>query len=118
MTNQTVFEPPIQHIHLQDIIHERRIIDVGGGGEGLVARIAGPRVCVVDSNIDKIREARIYEENSNWFNCDAASLCFKDASFDMATLWFSLGYMRSWQLKEQVLKETYRVLRDDARLSI
>ncbi len=118
MNNQTVFEPPMQYIRLQDIFDDQRILDVGGGGEGLVARVAGSRVCVVDSNIDKIREARIHEEQANWFNCDGASLCFKDASFDLATLWFSLGYMRSWHVKEQVLKETYRVLRDDARLSI
>lgn len=118
MIDQPVFEPPVQRILLEDIKGEGLILDIGGGGEGLVARLAGSRVCAVDVNIDKIREARIYNEHANWFNCDGASLCFKDASFDVATLWFSLGYMRTWRMKERVLQEVYRVLKDGARLSI
>lgn len=118
MTIHTIFEPPIQYVQLKMIVGGKRILDVGGGGEGLVARVAGSRVCVVDINIDKIREARIHEEQANWFNCDGASLCFKSASFDMAMLWFSLGYMRSWHLKESILQEVNRVLAQEGRLSI
>ncbi len=118
MKNESIFRPPIQKVCLNSIDVGGLILDVGGGGEGLVARIGGDKVCAVDINLDKIREARIHKESANWFNCDGRNLCFKSKVFDMATLWFALGYMRTWQMKESVLREVYRVLKDEALLSI
>ncbi len=116
--DERIYEPPIQKIKLEALPDTGTIIDVGGGGDGLVSRIAGKRVCAVDINIDKIREARIYEQGANWFNCDGRNLCFEDHVFDIATLWFSLGYMRTWEMKQQVLIEIGRVLKANGELSI
>jgi ubiquinone/menaquinone biosynthesis C-methylase UbiE len=97
---------------------EGRILDIGGGGEGLVSRIEREKVCVVDYRLSEIREAQIHGAPANWIVGDGRHLGFKDASFDMVTLWFSLGYMREWYIKKQVVEEAKRVLIDDGTISI
>jgi ubiquinone/menaquinone biosynthesis C-methylase UbiE len=105
-------------IELNELPAMGRIIDVGGGGEGLVSRIRGPQVCAVDIDMNKIREAQIYGFESQWLLADGQALAAKDASFDTATLWFSLGFIRDWSAKEQVVDEIVRVLKPDGLISI
>jgi len=107
-----------QKIALEQLEGDGLILDIGGGGEGLVSRIAGNRVCAVDIKLSEIREAQIHGHSSNWFVADGRSLCFADAVFEVVTLWFSLGYMSDWTTKRQVLKEVYRVLKAGGRISI
>lgn len=118
MQNTSTFEAPIQKIRLGRLPDGEIILDVGGGGEGLVSRIEGARVCAIDIRIDEIREARIHGPPSNWFVGDGSALCFRDSSFQVATLWFSLGYMRDWETKRQVMKEVQRVLKPEGVVSI
>ncbi len=118
MDTAQVFEPPSQKIELERLWKKGRIIDIGGGSEGLVSRIEGTRVCAVDIRMDRIREAKIHDSSSNWFACDATQLCFQSSTFDVATLWFSLGYMKKWSEKKEVLSETYRVLSQDGTISL
>ena len=118
MDTTQVFEPPSQKIKLGRIWKKGLIIDIGGGGEGLVSRIEGPRVCAVDIRMDEIREARIHNPPSNWFACDGSQLCFHSSTFEVVTLWFSLGYMKEWNLKSAVLSEAYRVLGHGGEISI
>ncbi len=113
MADRTVFEPPIQRVKLEGIPGNGLILDVGAGGECIVSRLAGERVCAVDINIDKIHEAKIYEQDAHWFACDGRALCFKEDTFDIATLWYSLGYIRTMTAKQEVFREVYRVLRPD-----
>ncbi|MHA1480428.1 MAG: class I SAM-dependent methyltransferase [Candidatus Thorarchaeota archaeon] len=118
MDNLSRFEVPQQEITLDKIPGSGLIIDIGGGGEGLVSRIEGTRVCAVDIRMSEIREARIHNPPANWFACDGQRLCFNDCSFQIATLWFSLGYMSDWRIKENVMKEVHRVLEKDGLVSI
>ena len=94
------------------------VIDIGGGGEGLVSRIAGTRVCAVDIRLDEIREARIHESDSQWVLGDGQALPFRDSAFEKATLWFSLEYMRTSDTKLRVLDEARRVLRQRGVISV
>ncbi|MHA1615687.1 MAG: class I SAM-dependent methyltransferase, partial [Candidatus Thorarchaeota archaeon] len=109
---------PIQKIALKQIQTEGRILDIGGGGEGLVSRIGGTKVCALDIRISEIREARIHGPPSNWFVGDGQALCFQENVFDVVTLWFSMGYMSDWVIKQRVLKEAHRVLVEGGKLSI
>ncbi|MFW9927416.1 MAG: class I SAM-dependent methyltransferase [Candidatus Thorarchaeota archaeon] len=118
MSKYSVFETPIQEIHLPLLPLRGLVIDVGGGSEGLVSRMEGSRVCAVDINFAKIREAMIHGSLSNWFTCDGQTLCFASHSFDIATLFFSLGYMRDHETKVRVLEEVYRVLKPDGLVYI
>lgn len=112
------FETPIQEITLNKFTEDGLIADIGGGGEGLVSRIEGARVCAIDYRISEIREAQIHGPPSNWFVSDARCLCFHDETFDIATLWFSMGYFRTRENKELALKEAHRVLKTGGVISI
>ena len=112
------FETPLQEIRLNSLPSNGLIIDIGGGGEGLLSRLEKDRVCAVDISLNKIREAQIYGAPAQWAVSDGRHLCFRTGSFDMATLWFSLGYMRDWNTKELVMREVQRVLKPDGILSI
>lgn len=111
-------ETSIQKIKLKKLHSEGPILDLGGGGEGLVSRIEGAKVCAVDIRMSEIREAQIHGPPSNWFVGDGQALCFQENVFDVVTLWFSLGYMSDWSIKRSVLEEAYRVLGESGRLSI
>jgi ubiquinone/menaquinone biosynthesis C-methylase UbiE len=108
----------IQKISLDPLHSEGMILDIGGGGEGLVSRITEAKVCALDIRISEIREAQIHGSPANWFVGDGQSLCFQDGVFDTVALWFSLGYMKDWSTKENVLKEAYRVLNQKGKISI
>jgi len=108
----------VQRIRLEAIPGNGPILDIGAGGEGLVSRIAGSRVCAVDIRIEKIREAQIYGAPANWIVGDARHLCFKEGVFEWATFWFSLAYMRTPEVKRLALREAYRVLSAGGMLSI
>ena len=115
---ETNIETSIQRINLKKLHSDGSILDIGGGGEGLVSRIEGSKVCAVDIRMSEIREAQIHGPPSNWFVGDGQALCFQDNVFEVVTLWFSLGYMSDWAIKQRVLKEAHRVLGENGRLSI
>lgn len=112
------YSTPIQEIRLNPIETTGLILDIGGGGEGLVSRIEGTKVCAVDYRISEIREAQIHSPPANWFTADGRALPFQDSTFDIATLWFSLGYMNEWSAKRAVLTEVFRTLKNEGRLLI
>jgi len=111
-------ETALQDIRLQRLLGDGLILDIGGGGEGLVSRIENERVCAIDIRMSEIREAQIHGQSSNWIVADGRNLCFRDEVFDIVTLWFSLGFMSNWTIKHSVIEEAYRVLREDGQLSI
>jgi ubiquinone/menaquinone biosynthesis C-methylase UbiE len=115
---QTHIETPEKKIKLNRLESDGLILDIGGGGEGLVSRIEGDRVCAVDIRMSEIREAQIHGHSSNWIVADGRTLCFDDGVFDIVTLWFSLGYMSDWGIKLAVLEAAHRVLKKNGRLSI
>ncbi|MFX0054421.1 MAG: class I SAM-dependent methyltransferase [Candidatus Hermodarchaeota archaeon] len=118
MSFENSFETPVQKIELEQLPREGLIIDIGGGGEGLVSRIETSRVCAVDFNLNKIREAMIYGQMSQWILSDARMLPVKDEGFNVATLWFSLGYIQDWDSKRQVLAEAARAMKQSGHISI
>ena len=118
MSFEDSFETPVQKIELKKLRQEGLIIDIGGGGEGLVSRIETSRVCAVDINLNKIRETMIYGQASQWILSDGRMLSVQDERFNVATLWFSLGYIQDKNSKAQVLGEVARVLRRLGYISI
>ncbi|MHA2160706.1 MAG: class I SAM-dependent methyltransferase [Candidatus Thorarchaeota archaeon] len=111
-------ETPVQQIALRRLNPEGLILDIGGGGEGLVSRIEGERVCALDIRMSEVREAQIHGAPANWIVGDGQNLGFSSGSFDEVTLWFSLGYMRDWETKRKVLEEAWRVLKSQGTISI
>ena len=90
------------------------ILDVGGGGEGVIGQIYGNRVMSIDNRQDELDEAP---------NCcekrlmDAMNLLFPDSTFDNVTFFYSLMYM-SHDTQSKAIKEALRVLKSGGKLCI
>ena len=100
-----------QAIELNPIGTDGFILDIGGGGEGIIGKLNGKQVVAID------RSKRELEETQNEalkVVMDATDLKFLSQSFDFCTSFFSLMYIpKSSHLK--VFKELYRVLKDNGR---
>jgi SAM-dependent methyltransferase len=101
---------PKQHIRLQEI-PSGRVLDVGGGGEGVVAQAGGARVVAIDRLVSEIYEARGKAADAAWLVADATGLPCKSGCFDNATAFFSCMYMPE-NVKQGVFAETRRVLKE------
>lgn len=101
-----------------DIVLERtlsgRILDVGGGGEGVIGRVYGRAVVSIDNRQEELDEA---PDTCEKRLMDAAALEFPDGSFDHVTFFYSLMYMDRATRKEAI-SEAARVLRPGGSLHI
>ncbi|NYT12073.1 MAG: class I SAM-dependent methyltransferase [Methanomassiliicoccales archaeon] len=108
------FEPhetldlPRQVIRVHDFYDgDGWILDIGGGGEGIIGLIMGRQVV----SIDLIRRELAETSNDSLkVVMDATVLGFPDSTFDAVTAFFSLMYMMDDTL-EAALKEASRVLK-------
>ncbi|MCF7929471.1 MAG: class I SAM-dependent methyltransferase [Spirochaetales bacterium] len=106
---------PTQRVELESV-HKRsqRILDIGGGGEGIIGKLYGANVVAIDK-----RANELYETNNDSLKIemDAAQMGFVDNSFDVVTIFFTLLYMPA-DVKQAVLKESLRVLKNGGVLEI
>jgi ubiquinone/menaquinone biosynthesis C-methylase UbiE len=91
-----------------------RILDIGGGGEGIIGKLYGKNVVSIDHISEELEETN---NESLKIVMRAENMAFLDDSFDHITLFFSLMYMDA-NTKEKVLKESFRVLRSGGKLKI
>jgi ubiquinone/menaquinone biosynthesis C-methylase UbiE len=89
------------------------VLDVGGGGEGTMAKACGREIVCVDISKTEIGEARSRGAVANWVLCDACHMPFRNDTFDVATFFFSLMYIKTLERKRAVMVETKRVLKSD-----
>jgi ubiquinone/menaquinone biosynthesis C-methylase UbiE len=94
-------------IDLSKINLKRRILDIGGGGEGIIGQLEGDKVIAIDKNKRELEEAPSSKDLK--IIMDANDLKFLDNSFETVTAFFSLMYI---PLKEhkQIFQEIFRVL--------
>jgi ubiquinone/menaquinone biosynthesis C-methylase UbiE len=100
---------PRQHIVIQEV-PKGRVIDIGGGGEGVIAQAGGVSVFPIDKYKSEILEARGNAPDVSWMVADATALPCQSECFDNATAFFSCMYMSN-DIKEKVFRETLRVLK-------
>ena len=93
-------------IDMKNITIPGRILDIGGGGEGVISRIFGNRVIAIDNRKDELEESPDYGLK---IVMDARELKFLDNSIDNVTCFYSLMYMSEADI-DKVLAEIYRVL--------
>lgn len=106
---------PRQVIRLEDNFGAAdRILDLGGGGEGVIGRLRGRQVTAVDIRKDELDET---PEGPVKVVADARALPFPDASFDAATAFYFLMYLKEGD-RPAVLREAFRVLRPGGRLLV
>lgn len=100
---------PTQRVPIA-VVPPGRLLDIGGGGEGVIAQAARTQVIAVDKYVSEIHEAKPKAPDALWTVANAAALPFADHCFDNATAFFSCMYM-SGDGQAGVFCETQRVLR-------
>ncbi|WMM25501.1 class I SAM-dependent methyltransferase [Tissierella sp. MB52-C2] len=98
-----------QKIIIEEGSAGQRILDIGGGGEGIIGLCYGNRVIAIDPRKDELEET---PEGPLKIVMDARELSFLDNSFDAVTSFFTLMYINKDD-HEKVFKEIYRVLKDN-----
>lgn len=97
---------------------EGLVVDIGAGGEGVIAKTCGRETVCVDISKREIGEARSRGAVANWVLCDACSMPFGNGTFDVATFFFSLMYIKTFKRKHAVMIEAKRVLKSDGLLCL
>jgi ubiquinone/menaquinone biosynthesis C-methylase UbiE len=103
-----------QTVRVEEFGITGRILDIGGGGEGIIGRVNGGIVVAVDSRTEELEEA---VNDSLKIVMDAADLNFLDDTFSLATSFFSLMYIDKAK-RERVFREIFRVLEPGGRFKI
>jgi ubiquinone/menaquinone biosynthesis C-methylase UbiE len=104
-----------QVVRIEDVFRdEDRILDLGGGGAGVIGQLRRQQVTAVD-----IRQEELDESPPGPIKvaADARALPFPDGSFDAATAFFFLMYVPPAD-RGAVLKEAHRVLRPGGTLHV
>ena len=91
-----------------------RILDIGGGGDGVIGRVYGPQVTAIDISAEELAEAPGGFEK---LVMDARRLTFSDNSFDHLTAFYSFLFIPKTDHK-LVISEIARVLRPSGELRI
>ena len=94
-------------LEVEDFESEGFILDIGGGGEGVIGRLKGKDVVAIDIRRDELEEA---VEGPLKIVMDATDLKFLGDSFNTATAFFSLMYVRSQEDQRKIFEEIWRVL--------
>lgn len=90
------------------------ILDLGGGGEGVIGRIYREQAVAIDNRQEELDEA---PDGPQKLLMDAADLAFEDGSFQHVTAFFSFMYMAR-AVQERAISEAVRVLRPGGSLHI
>ena len=83
------------------------ILDIGGGGEGIIGRLYREQVTAIDKEQEELDEA---PDCCSKILMDARSLLFQDNSFDNVTSFYSFMFMLQ-EDQERVFDEAARVIR-------
>ncbi len=96
-----------QELVVKDFPADGWILDIGGGGEGVIGRIKGSQVVAIDLYAWGMRRT---PPGPLKLVMDATDLKFLDGSFGTVTSFFTLMYMNPEQ-QEKAVREAFRVLK-------
>jgi len=98
-------------IELQPIDTDGFILDIGGGGAGIIGKLNGRQVIAID-----IREEELLEAKNEALKIvmDARKLQFLPESFDVCTAFFTFMYIKN-EDHRTVFKEIHRVLKRNGK---
>lgn len=106
---RAIFVGPYK-IDLSNIELKGRILDIGGGGEGVIGQFKGEQVVAIDPNRSELEEAKSTKDLK--IVMDAKDLQFLDNKFDTVTAFFTMMYIPIADHKK-VFEEMQRVLKKD-----
>ena len=91
-----------------------KILDIGGGGEGVISRIYRQQVTAIDNLQEELDGV---PDICTKILMNATSLSFGECTFDHATAFYSLMYMTREE-QEKAIKEVCRVLKQGGAFHI
>jgi len=104
----------LQRLEMKPIEASGFILDIGGGGEGIIGRLNGRQVVAIDIKEEELKET---ETEALKIVMDARDLKFLPGSFEVCTAFFSFMYIpKEDHLK--VFREVYRILKEGGRFLI
>ena len=112
--NENIFFLKEQEIVVNDFAATGLILDVGGGGEGIIGQLKGNQVVAIDPNKRELEEAA---DGPLKIVMDANELLFLEDSFQVVTSFFTLMNIKASQ-HEKVFSEVYRVLRSGGQFLV
>ena len=90
------------------------ILDIGGGGEGIIAQLKGQQVVAIDPSLRELEEA---PGGPLKIVMDAGEMHFLDNSFEVVTSFFTLMYIEGSKHRK-IFEEVHRVLQSQGRFLI
>ena len=103
-----------QTVRVEDFTSRGYILDIGGGGEGIIGRLKEDQVIAIDISKYELEES---PSGPLKIIMDARDLQFLDGTFNTATSFFTLMYINGYD-HQQVFEEIYRVLHRRGRFLI
>jgi SAM-dependent methyltransferase len=100
-----------QSIDLSPLETDGFILDIGGGGEGIIGKLNGAQVVAIDTSERELAETK---NEALKVVMDATDLKFLPDSFDICTAFFSLMYIPKSE-HPKVFEEAHRVLKDNGQ---
>jgi len=104
-----------QSVTVENFVVAGLILDIGGGGEGVIGQLKGQQVVAID--INRLELANAPAGPLLKVVMDARDLGFLDGSFATATVFFTFMYIAPAD-HEKVFRELHRVLAPGGRLLI
>jgi len=104
----------LKEVEVEDFDAEGFVLDIGGGGEGVIGKLKGNQVVTIDPQRKELEEAA---PGPLKIVMDATDLQFLDETFATATSFFTLMYIDSTALSS-VFDEVFRVLKPSGRFLI
>jgi len=108
----SIFFAPQQQITLLDPPKTEWTLDIGGGGEGTMARWIGPKVVAIDMSERELAEA---PAGPLKMVGDGSDTPFLEGSFDLVTMFFVMMYVAP-EKREKIWREAWRVLKPGGRV--
>lgn len=87
------------------------ILDIGGGGEGVIGLLMGNKVVAIDIRKEELADT---VNESLKIVMDASELNFLDETFSLVTAYYAMMYM-PLTVQKKVFQEIYRVLKPGGR---
>lgn len=109
------YDFPQLEISLDDYGLKGPVLDIGGGGEGVIGQLLGRDVIAIDRRMDELLET---PDGHHKVMMDARRLGFAGQFFPTLTAFFSLMYIPKREDQIAVFTESQRVLRPGGSLHL